>query len=80
MHKGPHLGAHLTLAMPFNEMVWGSRELVDVDYHVAYGLRGEQVRVSVGLEEEGELVEVFREAFEAAVEARGASSAVGEEL
>lgn len=67
VHKGPHLGAHLTLAMPYNEMVWGSEEIVKEGYHAGYGLLREQVRVSVGLEKEEELVEVFRAAFGAAL-------------
>ncbi|KAM7208102.1 vacuolar transporter chaperone 4 [Naviculisporaceae sp. PSN 640] len=68
VHKGPHLGAHLTLAMPYNEMVWGNEEIVREGYHMGYGLHLEQVRVSVGLEDEEELLAVFRAAFEAALE------------
>ncbi|KAF8142299.1 pyridoxal phosphate-dependent transferase [Mycena galopus ATCC 62051] len=61
VHQGPHLGAHRTLAMCFNELAWGKDE-EEFKYHIAYGSRREQVRVSVGLEEVGELTEVFEEA------------------
>lgn len=66
VHKGPHLGAHLTLALPYNEMVWGSPEIVEEGYHAGYGLGLEQVRISVGLEDVEELLAVHRHAFEAA--------------
>ena len=67
VHHGPHLGAHLTLALPFNELIWGADE-AGAAYHGAYGVRGEQIRVSVGLEDEAELIETFRVALDAAVE------------
>ncbi|KAJ7241922.1 pyridoxal phosphate-dependent transferase [Mycena haematopus] len=68
VHQGPHLGAHRTLAMNFNDCVWGGNE-EEFRYHIGYGLRREQVRVSVGLEEAGELAEVFEEALRFAVAA-----------
>ncbi|KAF7337941.1 putative cystathionine gamma-synthase protein [Mycena venus] len=67
VHQGPHLGAHLTLAMNFNEMVWGKDE-EEFKYHIGYGLRGEQIRVSAGLEEVADLVEVFEDALKFAEE------------
>lgn len=64
-HKGPHLGAHRTLAMPFNNLVyWKDPE--EGKLHGAYGLRREQVRISVGLEGEAELVACVEEALDAA--------------
>ncbi|KAK3329747.1 pyridoxal phosphate-dependent transferase [Apodospora peruviana] len=69
VYKGPHLGAHLTLAVPFNDLVWGDPTHCDVAYHRAYGLRTEQVRISVGLEDEQDLVEAFKAALHACCEA-----------
>ncbi|KAK7038173.1 putative cystathionine gamma-synthase protein [Favolaschia claudopus] len=62
VHQGPHLGAHLTLAMNYNEWVLG-KDPEDFEYHIGYGLKREQVRISVGLEEVEELVQVFEEAL-----------------
>ncbi|OAG43635.1 hypothetical protein AYO21_02221 [Fonsecaea monophora] len=62
VHKGPHLGAHLTLALPYslgvygNEAAWASR----------YNVRQEQVRISVGLEDADDLVDRVKCAVEAA--------------
>ncbi|KAK5047111.1 hypothetical protein LTR84_007054 [Exophiala bonariae] len=60
-HGGPHLGAHRTLAIPFNATVWGS-DVDEYPYHVGYGLREAQIRISVGLEETDELLQTVREA------------------
>lgn len=76
VHCGPHLGAHRTLALPFNATTFGA-DPVQAAYHAAYGARGTQVRVSVGLEDEGGLLEVFGEALGRAEEVyrTGASGA-----
>ncbi|KAK4157851.1 pyridoxal phosphate-dependent transferase [Chaetomidium leptoderma] len=69
VYHGPHLGAHLTLAFPFNDAIWGT----DPDaaaYLRTYGAKAEQVRVSVGLEGEGELVDTFKAALEVAERVR----------
>lgn len=50
-HQGPHLGAHLTLCLTFNALVFG-KDPEEAEYHGAYGMRQEQVRFSVGLEED----------------------------
>ncbi|KAL2016534.1 hypothetical protein VTK56DRAFT_3428 [Thermocarpiscus australiensis] len=81
VHQGPHLGAHHTLAFPFNDAIWGSTAaaaVADDDddddgrdmaaYQAALGARPEQVRVSVGLESEEELIDTFRAALEFAEE------------
>ncbi|KAK3335004.1 pyridoxal phosphate-dependent transferase [Neurospora tetraspora] len=87
VHQGPHLGAHLTIALPFNDLLWGAEESVR-KYHAGYGAVPEQVRVSVGLEEWEELREVFEEALgwaeeeavkEAAAEEEGKEGKEGEE-
>ncbi|KAK7038203.1 putative cystathionine gamma-synthase protein [Favolaschia claudopus] len=70
VHKGPHLGAPLTLAMNFNDWVLGKDEEA-FWYHMGYGMRREQVRIAVGLEEVGELVGVVEAALRAADEKMG---------
>ncbi|OAP65285.1 hypothetical protein AYL99_01257 [Fonsecaea erecta] len=62
VHKGPHLGAHLTLALPYSLGVYGN----EAEWASGYGVRQEQVRISVGLEDTEELVERLRWAVEAA--------------
>ncbi|KAK1783649.1 pyridoxal phosphate-dependent transferase [Copromyces sp. CBS 386.78] len=75
VHQGPHLGAHLTLALPFNELLWGGGDEQTKRYHAGYGAVGEQVRVSVGLEEWEELKAVFEYALgRAGEEARKAAA------
>lgn len=54
-HMGPHLGGHRTLAICFNALVFG-KVPEDARYHAAYGVTATQVRISVGLEDEAELV------------------------
>ncbi|KAJ6515540.1 pyridoxal phosphate-dependent transferase [Mycena sanguinolenta] len=67
VHKGPHLGAHRTIALNYNATLGTDPE--EVQYEVGYGLRREQVRISTGLEDVEELVEVFEEALKFAVAA-----------
>ena len=64
-HHGPHLGAHMTLAMPYNAMIYGKE---NPDYHASYGLRPNQIRLSAGLEPEADLVDVCRHAIAAMIE------------
>ena len=68
-YQGPHLGAHHSLAVPFNELVWG-RDPKDLEYHAGYGVRGEQIRLAVGLESEEELVDTVKAALVFATEAK----------
>ena len=62
MQKGPSLGTNFSLSCPFvilahyGELEWANR----------YGVETDLVRISVGLEEKGELVRVVRRALEAA--------------
>ncbi|KAK0618031.1 pyridoxal phosphate-dependent transferase [Bombardia bombarda] len=44
------------------QLIWGG-DPSDAAYHAAYGVRGEQIRVSVGLEDEQDLIDTFREAM-----------------
>ena len=62
VHQGPHLGANLSLALPYvkaihsKEMAWMSES----------GMNERMVRISVGLEETDELLRVFTAAVEEA--------------
>ncbi|KAI2636132.1 cystathionine gamma-synthase [Xylaria nigripes] len=58
--QGPHLGAHLTLAMPYNFIVYGNE---NPEVHAAYGLVQHQVRISVGLEDQEVLLQRCAEAL-----------------
>lgn len=57
---GPHLGAHLSLAMPYNSMVFGKE---NPELHAAYGLVPEQIRIAVGMEDGTVLVKRCQEAL-----------------
>ncbi|KAL2270223.1 hypothetical protein VTJ83DRAFT_2407 [Remersonia thermophila] len=65
---GPHLGAHHTLAFPFNDAIWISAPQEFKDYLRSFGARGEQVRISVGLEDEETLIDTFKAALDKAEE------------
>ncbi|KAK4139086.1 pyridoxal phosphate-dependent transferase, partial [Dichotomopilus funicola] len=66
VHHGPHLGAHRTLAFPFNDAIWGTADPEAAEYLKTFGANPEQVRISVGLEPVGELIEAFGAALEVA--------------
>jgi cystathionine gamma-synthase len=59
VHQGPHLGAHLTLAMPYTKALYG----LQLEWAGKYGMRETNIRVSVGLEDTTELIETFRYAL-----------------
>lgn len=59
VHQGPHLGAHLTLALPYVKGLYG-KELEKIE---KYGLNERQIRISVGLEDTEKLIEVFKHAL-----------------
>ncbi|KAI0459296.1 cystathionine gamma-synthase [Xylaria acuta] len=60
LFQGPHLGAHLTISMAYNAVVFG-RENPEV--HAAYGLKPQQIRFSVGLEDQEVLLHRCAEAL-----------------
>ncbi|KAK4937123.1 hypothetical protein LTR10_022175 [Elasticomyces elasticus] len=62
VHQGPHLGAHLTLALPYTMGIYGK----ELEWAARYNMRPEQIRISVGLEDTQNLLEVFKVAVEAA--------------
>ncbi len=62
VHKGPHLGAHLTIALGYSLGVYGN----EIEWAGKFNLRTTQVRVSVGLEDTEVLLQTFKAAVEAA--------------
>ncbi|KZF20953.1 PLP-dependent transferase [Xylona heveae TC161] len=58
VHKGPSLGGNLTLAQPYVQTVFFREK----DWAAQFGLRETIVRVSVGLEDAGELLATFDKA------------------
>ncbi|KAK5400785.1 hypothetical protein LTR06_011245 [Exophiala xenobiotica] len=62
VHQGPHLGAHLTLAIGYCMGVYGN----ELEWAAKYGLGPTQIRVSVGLEATASLLQVFTEVVKAA--------------
>ena len=66
LHKGPHLGAPLTLIIPYVMALYGK----ELDKMADYGMNERQLRVAVGLENTDILIEEFRIAIKAADEAK----------
>ena len=62
VHKAPHLGAHVTLALPYVKGLFAKQ----LEWVKQYDLRETMIRVAPGLEDEKELLEDFRRAVEAA--------------
>ena len=62
VHQGPHFGAHLTLTMGYTIGIYGTT----LDWAAKYGLKIEQVRIGVGLEDTQELLKVVQTAVDAA--------------
>ncbi|KAG0648231.1 O-succinylhomoserine (thiol)-lyase [Hyphodiscus hymeniophilus] len=67
VHHGPHLGAHLTLAMPYAKVLYGQD---DLEWAGKYGLKETQIRIAPGLEETELLIEDFKIAVRAADEVK----------
>ncbi|KAF2396607.1 PLP-dependent transferase [Trichodelitschia bisporula] len=76
VHNGPHLGAHLTLALPHPKALY-DKELEEVR---EWGMKEEQIRISVGLEEVAELLITFMFALTKADEAEAARDLVKEKV
>ncbi|KAK0655696.1 cystathionine gamma-synthase [Cercophora newfieldiana] len=73
LHKSPHLGAHETLVLNFNECAWGdNKELAE--YQASFGAKMDQVRISVGLEDADLLVGTVKAALEVAEAAENAEA------
>lgn len=68
IHSSPHLGAHRTLALIYNAVIYGKTP-EEATYHASYGLKPEQIRISVGLEDEEEILAAVKAALAKADEA-----------
>lgn len=66
VHHGPHLGAHLTLAMPYVKGLYGN----ELAWAANYALKETQVRVAPGLEDTEVLLEDFKIAVRVADEVK----------
>lgn len=66
--KAPHLGAHVTLVLPYVKGLYGKQ----LEWAAQFDLRETQLRIAPGLEEEEELMRVMKEAM-------GAVRVAGEE-
>lgn len=60
IHMGPHLGAHLTLCLPYVKGIYG-QDLASV---IPYGLRETQLRIAPGLEDPELLLKDFEKGLE----------------
>jgi cystathionine gamma-synthase len=67
LYATPHLGAHKTLMLAYNTLVFG--RAFEREYHRSYGILDEAVRISVGLEEWEDLKDTVDVAVKAACEA-----------
>ncbi|KAI1378584.1 cystathionine gamma-synthase [Hypoxylon crocopeplum] len=65
VYHGPHFGAHLTIAMPYNAVTYGKEH---PEHHASYGLKQEQIRIGVGLEDVEVLLRICRDAVRAMME------------
>ncbi|KAF4975888.1 hypothetical protein FZEAL_7361 [Fusarium zealandicum] len=73
-YPSPHLGGHVTIMIAYNMLVFGKKP-EEQAYMRGLGVKEESVRISAGLEDEGDLIDTLRDALEAAIEAkRGLSS------
>ncbi|KAI1335641.1 cystathionine gamma-synthase [Xylariaceae sp. FL0016] len=66
LFHGPHLGAHLSLALPYSAVTYGK---ANPEYHAAYGLVPNQLRFAVGLEDTQVLLERCKAAVARMMEA-----------
>lgn len=59
VHHGPHLGAHLTLVLPYIRALYNN----DREWVAGYNMRVTQLRIAVGLEDTDDLLRVFKAAI-----------------
>ncbi|KAI1486308.1 cystathionine gamma-synthase [Biscogniauxia mediterranea] len=62
---GPHLGAHLSLALPYTAITYGKEKPEEYE---PYGMNTRQIRISVGLEDEEVLLQRCKDAVAKMVE------------
>lgn len=61
-YPSPHLGAHVTIQLAYNMVVWGKKP-EDRAYFRELGVNEEAVRISVGLEAAEDIVDTIRHAL-----------------
>ncbi|WAO83806.1 Hypothetical protein NCS54_00100600 [Fusarium falciforme] len=71
-YPSPHLGGHVTIMFAYNMTVFG-KKVEEREYMRGLGVKEESVRISAGLEDEGDLIDTVRDALEAAIEAKRGS-------
>lgn len=71
-YPSPHLGGHVTIMFAYNMVVFG-KKADEREYMRGLGVKEESVRISAGLEDEGDLIDTLRDALEAAVEVKRGS-------
>lgn len=62
VHKAPHLGAHVTLALPYVKGLFAK----ELEWAAQYDLRETMIRIAPGLEDPTDLLEDFEKAMAAA--------------
>lgn len=62
-YPSPHLGAHVTIQLAYNMVVWG-RRAEDKAYMREFGIKEEAVRLSVGLESTEDIIDTLRHALD----------------
>ncbi|KAJ5201169.1 hypothetical protein N7449_005972 [Penicillium cf. viridicatum] len=62
VHKGPSFGAHITISIPYVQLVMQKQK----EWAASHGLKETLVRVSVGLEDKEALLECIKRALKAA--------------
>ena len=62
-YPSPHLGAHVTIMIPYNMMAFG-RKPADGQYFRQIGSKEESVRFSVGLENTEDLIDTIKDALD----------------
>jgi cystathionine gamma-synthase len=68
-YPSPHLGAHVTVMLAYNMMVFG-KDPADRPYFREIGAKEESVRFSAGLEDVEDLIDTIKDALDFATEAK----------
>ncbi|KAH8807223.1 pyridoxal phosphate-dependent transferase [Xylogone sp. PMI_703] len=68
-YSSPHLGAHVTLMLAYNMLVYG-RSVEDRTYFREIGVKEEGIRFSAGLEDREDLIDTIKYALDCAAEAK----------
>ena len=68
-YPSPHLGAHVTIMIPYNMMAFG-KEVEDREHFRKIGAKEESVRFSAGLEDVEDLIDTIKDALDVAAAAK----------